>query len=389
MSFPRDEQIISDRMTRRIVLAVFIALAGFCLWASIFELDEVAVGEARIVPSSRTQQVQSVNGGRVLEIRVSEGDSVARDQVLAVLDPVIAEATVEETRVKLSNNYAIRARLDALRAGTEQMERPKAVTIPDAAWKREVQLFEAERETHSATIRDLEQELELANQELSILETLGRSGGSNQLERLRVQQRVANLVTRLNETRNGYLRDINSELNEVVAEIEELETLLRARQNILHETEIRAPYDGVIQRIHVSASGGGVVPPNGTLFDIVPSGGSLLIDAKFSPRDVAFIVPGQRAMVKISAFDFPVFGGLEATVLRISPDSTRDEVRQNEFYFSVELEADQDYLTSPDGEKKKVAVGMLATVDVRTGRRSIMSYLLKPLIRGGEALRER
>ena len=145
----------------------------------------------------------------------------------------------------------------------------------------------------------------------------------------------------------------------------------------------------MIQRVHVSASGGGVVSANGTLFDIVPSGGTLLIDARFSPRDVAFIAPGQRAIVKVSALDFAIFGGLEAKVLRISPDSSRDEVKQNEFYFSVQLEADQDYLLSPDGEKKNVAVGMTAVVDVRTGRRSIMSYLLKPLIRGGEALRER
>ena len=389
MSFKRDEQILSETLAKRIVWAVSLCIFGFCLWASVFELDEVAVGEARIVPSSRTQQVQSVNGGRVLEVRVEEGDHVKRDQVLAVLDPVIAEATVEETLVKLANNYAVRARLEAQRAGGEAMQRPEGQDIPQTVWQREETLFHTLRQSHQESLRDLEQELELANRELAILENLGKAGGSNQLERLRVSQRIANLASRLNESKNGYIRDTNNELNKVVAEIEELETLLRARRNILQETEIRAPYDGVIQRVHVSASGGGVVSANGTLFDIVPSGGTLLIDARFSPRDVAFIAPGQRAIVKVSALDFAIFGGLEAKVLRISPDSSRDEVKQNEFYFSVQLEADQDYLLSPDGEKKNVAVGMTAVVDVRTGRRSIMSYLLKPLIRGGEALRER
>lgn len=374
---------------RRIIALVTMIFLFFVVWAAVSELEEVAIGPGRVIPSSQTQLVQSLEGGRVSVLLVSEGDLIEAGQIVATLDATQVEASLDELNGSIGEKLAQKFLLEELIRGAQHLEFPQDMGVPERLQGQKLALFDELHATQEQAVSDLQNELEFLTRELEILEQASLSGGATEIEQLRLRQRIASANTSLNSQRRNFTRDRQLEIDEITLELQQLNIRRLAQQDLLMNTEIRAPRTGTIQKIHVSTAGGGVVPPNGTVMEIVPLEDRLLIEARFNPRDIAFIAPAQTARIKVTAYDFSIYGDLEASVLRVSPDSFQDETRNGEFYFAVILESENTYFETPDGRQHPIIPGMVTTTEIVTGNRTILQYLLKPLRKASEALRER
>lgn len=196
------------------------------------------------------------------------------------------------------------------------------------------------------------------------------------------------LENKITEMKNQYYVRAREELAKANAEIEAQRSVMKGREDSLTRLTFNAPVRGIVKDIDVTTVGG-VIPPNGKLMSLVPLDDQMVVEAKISPRDVAFIHPGQKALVKITAYDYSIYGGLEGEVTMISPDTLQDEVKRDVYYYRVYIRTDSNHLTNKQGQEFPVFPGMIATVDIKTGSKTILDYLLKPLNKAKEALRER
>ncbi|MDR2195191.1 MAG: HlyD family type I secretion periplasmic adaptor subunit [Gallionellaceae bacterium] len=373
---------------RRIYYILLSAVMIFVVWATFADLDEVAVGESKVIPSSRSQMIQSLEGGIVSRLDVREGDIVQRDQVLAKLDPVMAAATTGEAQARILALKGRAARIDAEMLGARNVDFPDEVKAAPDIVAREEASFKKNRAAITQTLADLSEQRRLANQQLELAVPLLKSGATNDAEVLRLRQAVADLNSRYNAAKNEYDVALKKDFSDTMAELEPLEQIVKGRVSTLDRTEIRSPVRGIVTEIRVSTIGG-VVAPGGVLMEIVPLDDKLLVEAKISPRDIAFIHPGQEATIKITAYDSAIYGTLPGAVETISPDSVLDEVDRRTTYYKVYVRTQKAYLETTDGKRHPIMPGMVASAEIRTGHKTVLQYLLKPLDRAAEALRER
>jgi membrane fusion protein, adhesin transport system len=363
-------------------------LLSFMVWAKYAMLAEVAVGEGKIVPSTKAKVIQSLEGGILTGLYVHEGDIVEPGQKLAQLDPVTARAIVEETSAKINTLLARSARLKAEIAKKSKIVFPEAVLQDEALMAGETQLFEANRSGYQTSIRDVEDNLKLASNELRILKPLLASGAANRIEILRIEQRVGDLRGKLNDLNSKYFTGVKRDLTATFADLDPLLKIRDARSELLKRTDIMSPSRGIVKEIEVSTLGG-VVSPGGKIMIITPIDDQLLVEARISPRDIAFIHLGQPATVKISAYDSSIYGILPSEVEQISPDTTEDTVSRGQFYYRVYVRTAKAFLQTKDGKQHPIIPGMIATAEISTGQKTVMDYLLKPLNKAAEAMRER
>ncbi len=208
------------------------------------------------------------------------------------------------------------------------------------------------------------------------------------MEVLRLQRQRSDLSLKLTDLRSQYYVQAREALSKANAEVDMLLAIIKGREDSVTRLTIRSPVRGIVKNIQVTTLNG-VIPPNGDLMEIVPVDDRLLIEARLSPRDIAFIHPGQRALVKITAYDYAIYGGLEGEVETISPDTIQDKAKPEVFYYRVFIRTHQDYLVNKAGHHFSIVPGMIATVDIKTGEKTIVDYLIKPFNRAKEALRER
>lgn len=389
MSAPHDLGKRTGALQRRIIVFISFIISIFFLWAAMSQIDEVAIGQGRVIPSSKTQLVQSVQGGRLVEIMAKEGEIVEKGQLLAVLDTTQFEADLAELQAAVLEAEAQQQLLTALLSDKQTLVLSGAVTKSAALVQQKNELFQNIRNSHLQAVADIRTELALLERERGILDAALLKGGSTEIERLRLDQKIAATTSRLNEVLQKYKSDLQLKLDDVNKAVQQLTIRLSGMKGTMTGRELRSPTRGVVQKIPVSTEGGGVLPPNGTVMEIVPIEERLLIEARFSPRDIAFISPDLAARVKVSAYDYSIFGDLEARVLRVSPDSIQYEGRPGDYYFAVTLESSKTYFETPDGKQLAVMPGMVTTTEIVTGRRTILQYLLKPLGKATDALRER
>jgi adhesin transport system membrane fusion protein len=374
--------------SRRLFWAILAAVAAFFVWASLAQLDEVAVGQSKVVPLSRSQIIQSLDGGIVAELFVHEGDIVQQNQLLAQLDPAMAQATTGEARAKIIDLKARAARLQAAMDERTEIKFPDDVLEHPEIVARERAAMRQNQSAINQTVSDLSNQRNLAQRKFDLAKPLLETGAANEVEILNLQQQVADLTTRINSTRNEYMVALKRDYSQTMSELAPLEQVVRGRTEQLNRTEIHAPTKGIVQAIRISTIGG-VVTPGGVLMEITPLDDQLLIEARINPRDIAFIHPGQEANIKITAYDSSIYGMLTAKVVTISPDSVLDDVDRRNFYYRVFLRTEKAYLKTDDGVQHAIIPGMVATAEIRTGHRSVLSYLAKPLNKAAEALRER
>ncbi|MFW0699449.1 HlyD family efflux transporter periplasmic adaptor subunit [Pantoea sp. R13S299] len=370
-----------------IIMSVLVMLLLFFIWASNFELDEVTVGVGKVVPSSHEQIIQSLEGGILKELRVHEGDVVAAGQVLALLDPTQIDSGVQESTSRLRAALATAARLQAETAGTPLTFPPEVLAVPPLV-AAETALYHSRRENYTKTISGLTEALSLINRELQLTSSLVAKGAASNVEVLRLKRQANDLQSKLNDAENQYIVQAREELAKANAEAASQRSIIIGRADSLKRTVVVTPVRGIVKDIEVNTVGG-VIPQRGNLMEIVPLDEQLMIEAQIAPRDVAFITPGQRAVVKLTAYDYNIYGGLEGKVASISPDTIQDEVHRDQYFYRVYIRTDKDYLVNKKGKKFPVYPGMIAMGEIHTGSKTIMEYLMKPLNRAKEALRER
>ncbi len=411
------------------------AIAGllviFFLWASMAEIDEVTTGTGKVIPSSKIQVIQHHEGGIVEKILVREGEEVKRGQVLMEIDNVQFDSQYREGSIKAASLQAKIVRLSAEAYGTPFII-PDAIktNFPGLA-QNEQRLYEANTnklnatlKTHQAQLDQKQQELaqaeakikkltrslELVSEEYRMTKLLYEEGAASKVEAIRLERQVNDLSGELKESQlqarqaqNG-LEEAQSKLNEVNTDLRsaaanelskvksEYSTQAEANRSLEDRalrTDIKSPVNGLIKVINVNTVGGSI-RPGMDLMEIVPSEDTLLIEAKVRPADVAFIHPGQKAMIKLTAYDFLVYGGLIGHVEHISADTIVDtEGEKNQSYYQIKIRTEKNHL-SRHNKNLPIIPGMTAEVDILTGKKTVLDYILKPLLKSrNKALRER
>ena len=376
------------RREHRLVGLVTLMLAAFLVWAVLFPLAEVSSGQGTVVPGSHEQEVQSLEGGILAQLLVAEGDVVEEGQVLALLDPTRSVSSVGEAAAKYHAASAAAARLRAEVTFADAVEFPAELADYPALRASELALFASRRAGLDEALAGLTEGLALLREELEITEKLQSSGAASRVELIRLQREASQTALEIVRLRADYVVAAREELQRASAEAEVQSAVIRGRSDQLARLTFRAPMRGIVKDIAVTTIGG-VVTPGGQLMTIVPMDDQLMVEARISPRDIAFIRPGQRAQVKLTAYDYAIFGGLEGEVTTISPTTIRDELQPEQLFYRVYIRAESDHLTNAAGTAFPISPGMVATVDIRTGEKTVWDYLVKPFNRAREALRER
>nr|WP_112671578.1 HlyD family efflux transporter periplasmic adaptor subunit [Brucella intermedia] len=375
------------KRSKRFVRLVFLFFAVLLIWAYLALLDEVSTGTGKVVPTSQEQVIQSLEGGVLAKLYVRQDDVVEPGKILAQLDPTVTEATVQESSAKYRAALASSARLTAEVNGSD-LEFPDELDAFPSLQASETKLYEARKRSLKESLDWLAESKKLAQDELAISQSLTKMGAASNVEVIRLKRQLVELQLKETEIQSDYIVKAREELAKANADVESLSSVIRGRADSLARLTLRSPVRGVVKNIEVSTIGG-VVPPNGKLMIIVPLDEQLLIEARISPRDIAYIHPDQPATVKVTAYDYAIYGSLKGKVVSISPDTIQDEVKPEEFYYRVFIKTETDALFNKAGECFPIVPGMVATVDIHTGSKTVMDYLIKPFNRAREALRER
>jgi adhesin transport system membrane fusion protein len=418
----------SPRGGRAILYSVLILFAAILYWASVSEIEEVTRGQGKVIPASQIQVVQNLEGGILSEIHVKVGDTVKKDQLLLRIDETRFSSSFQQNRSKYLSNKAKAARLQAETSGTPfKMPLDVLKEMPEVAAREQELYLSRQSELRSSLeikqqqsnqrtqelkelnvkLAELNKTYAIFQQELKVTKPLAAQGAVSEMDILRLERqasqmqgeiettkqaipransRIEESQVALKELKLAFLNKAKAELNEVSAQLGEGAASSIALKDRLDRTAIRSPVNGTVNRLLINTVGG-VVQPGMNLVEIVPTEGTLLIEAKISPRDIAFLRPAQTAMVKFTAYDYTIYGGLEAKLEQIGADSITDE--KGNSHYLVNLRTDRNYL----GTREKplpIIPGMIATADILTGKKTILSYLLKPIFRAKHmAFRER
>lgn len=359
------------------------ALIGFLillLWASIFQIDQTITAIGQVIASDRTQVVQSADGGVLSKLNVKEGDKVQKGQIVAVLEKNRANAAYLDALGKVAALKMTYQRL--------QSEITGKIFIPDSELSKQypdlanvqVQLYKQRRLSLLEQTKQLSANYDLAIQELAMNEPLLKSGDVSRAELLRLR-RVANEIYIQKITlQNKYLQDANTELSKTRDDLSTQEQILADKEQTLEHTDLVAPEDGVIKNIKITTLGA-FVRQGEEVMQILPTNSELVVEAKIKPGDMANIVDGMYARVKLDAYDYSIFGVMEGKVFYISPDSLSEESRQgpDQIFYRVRIKILNSQLKVDTNKKIEVRPGMTASVDLLGNKRSVLSYLTKPL----------
>lgn len=414
------------RMTIWGVIAFFLFLI---VWACFAPIDEVTRGEGKAIPSSKVQKIQNLEGGIVAEIFAKEGEVVEVGQPLLRLDETRFASNKGETE---ADRVAMALRVERLSAEVEdvplKIDDKLRESSPNQAASEE-SLYQSRRQQLHDEIGGLEQQLvqrqqelreynskraqyasglQLLRQEIAMSEPLVAKGAISQVEILRLRRSevenrgqmdatalaipraeaaVKEIQSKIEETRGKFRSDALTQLNEARTELSKATATSKALDDRVNRTLVTSPVRGVVKQLLVNTIGG-VIQPGDDIVEIVPLNDSLVIEAKILPKDIAFLHPGQEATVKFTAYDYTIYGGLKAKLEQIGADTITDEDKKTTYYL-IRLRTDRSHLGT-DEKPLLIIPGMVATVDIMTGKKTIMSYLLKPIIKAqSEALRER
>lgn len=371
---------------------LFVFLIVFVFWAYHSHVEEVTRGQGSVIPTSREQILQSLDPGTIKEMLVKEGDVVEKGQILLRLDDTRSSAILRESEAKVANLEAMSARLRAESYGTE-IQFPNGIS--ESLKHRERAAYVARRRAVDDAVAGLQTSKAMLDREISITSPMVAEGVMSEVELLRMRRQSSDLALQINEKRNQYAADANNELVRVESELAQAKENMAMRADPVDRSLIRAPLRGIVKNIKINTVGG-VVQAGQDIMEIVPLNDKLLVEAYIRPQDVAFVHPGLGAIVKVTAYDYALYGGLEGKVTLISPDTLRDKTRPSELnlnpdeaYYRILVETNQNSLTDKNGKTMPIIPGMIASVDVKTGEKTIFQYLIKPITRMKQALQER
>jgi len=409
----------TPKKIRTILYFWIIAIFMFIAWAYFAEIDEIARGDGDIVPSGENQMVQNLEGGIVEEILVEEGAAVEKGQLLLKIDNQKSESSFSANSIKANALEAKILRLQAESIGKEfevsdevLKKIPKFVANEKGLYETNKQQLESklnalneqlvqrEQELSEAlsSRKTLKESLKLINEEVEITRPMVARGVRSKVDFLklqreandakerynsvrlsipRLQSAIKEVQSTINETQLQFQSDAKLKLNEAVSELDGYRANSTALKDQVKRTLVRAPMKGIVQKLFIHTVGG-VIQPGADILEIVPTDSTLLVEVKIKPADIAFIYFGQKAIVKFSAYDFAIYGGLEGEVVHISADTITDQ-KENVFY-KVKIKTNKNYLER-EGKQLKIIPGMTVSVDIITGRKSVLDYILKPILK--------
>jgi len=355
-----------------------LAIAGFLLWAAWAELDQITRASGQVIASSRNQVIQSPEGGVLAEMPVREGAQVKRGQLLARFDKTKTEAGYLESAAKAAGLTAAVSRLNAEIFGGKPKFPPELDNYPEFR-ANQLALFNKRQSAVRDEISALEKSMKLIKEELEMNMPLLKTGDVSRADILRLQRQVADIEGQITNRRNRYLQECQTDLGKAQEDLAGIMQIVAQRKEQLDFTEVRSPMDGIVRNVRLTTLGG-VAKPGEEIMQIVPVDDDLIIEAKVKPADIAFVKPGLPATVKLDAYDYSIYGTLKGEVTYISADTLNEDIRGNEQpYYRVQIKTSIHNLVGKKNERIDVQPGMTATVDIKTGKKTVLNYLTKPI----------
>lgn len=377
--------------TPRITWALYLmalTVGVAILWASLTRVDDVTKADGRVVPDGREQVIASLEGGILRELRVREGMEVQAGQELVLIDPTRFEAQQNEGQAKRLALRATVARLNAEAGGRPLQFPPDVVAVP-AMVEAETESYNARRRSLLEAVGSNQRSIALLLRELGVAEAMAAQGLMSDVEVIRLRRQVNDLQLQSQERSNRFRQEASSELVRAQTEMAQLAEQIAGRADVLRRTVLTSPVRGLVKNIR-SGTVGGVIGPGAPIMEIVPLGPRILIEARIKPSEIGFVRIGQDVLFKLSAYDYTTYGGLKGRVEYISPDALGDTERAasgDATYYRALIRAEPSTLRAR-GKPLPVMPGMTGSVEVRTGERSVMSFLLRPMLKSKEAFRE-
>ncbi len=366
------------------------AIAATLAWASVARVDEVTKADARVIPEGREQVIASLEGGILRELFVREGQQVDAGQDLAELDPTRFEAQQAEGETKRIALRASIARLTAESTGRAPTFPPDVLAVPQVA-QSEQDSYAARKRALDEAIGSNARGIALLRRELGVSEAMSAKGLLSEVEVLHLRRQVNDLDLQSQDRINRFRQDASTELAKLQTDLRQIEEQQAGRQDVLRRTTIKSPVHGLVKNIR-SNTLGGIIGPGAPIMEIVPLGKRTLIEARVKPGDIGFLQVGQTAKIKLAAYDFTIYGGLDGSIESISPDAIGDAEHtvggNDPTYYRVMLRVDNNALHEK-GKTLPVLPGMTGSAEVRIGERSVLNFLLRPMIKSKEAFRER
>lgn len=361
-----------------IIIGVF--LGAFLWWASWAEIDQISRAPGQIIPAGRTQLIQSAEGGVIDEIFVREGDQVRRGQLLVTLDSDKLVAAVSEGESKVASLKGTLARIEA-ELFDRPLNFPEEVLAYTDVVENQRMLYNTRRAALNAELSTLQEVGGLLRQELNMTEPLMETGDVSRTELLRIQRSVADVDGQVANRRARYIQELQAEYTRVTDELVTAEQTLAQRKDSLNYSQITAPTDGIVKNVRLTTVGG-VLRPGDEVMQIVPTGDELIVEARVSPSDIAFVRTGQSAGIKFDAYDSSIYGSATGRVVYVSADTLTDQTPDGGqvSYYRAHVSVDLTSMHSvAESDRIELQPGMTATTEIRTGENTVLSFLTKPI----------
>lgn len=357
-----------------------VLLAVFLGWAAWFEIEQTVRAQGQVIASSRTQVIQVVDGGVLTRLAVQEGQLVAQGQLLAVLDDERARAGYDEALSRVMDLQAALIRLQAEVNNQVPVFKGDIAQYPQLVAAQQG-LFRQRLRSMSEMLDVQHDSLDILRQELDAKERLFRTGDISSMEILRSRQQIAEVQGKMVDVRNRYLQESRLEISKVEGELASAREKLAERKSILEKLEIRAPISGLVKYLRVTTMGG-VLRQGDELMQIAPVEGGVVLEVKVTPAEIAQLSIGLPVSIKLDSYDYSIFGALEGTISYISPDTLTEQGKDGApySYYRVHVAIHEEQ-PNPRASQMNIMLGMTGGVDIRTGKRSVLAYLVKPIIK--------
>jgi adhesin transport system membrane fusion protein len=372
------------------VISIALFIVTMVTWSTWAELEQVSRAPGQVIPSGRVQVIQSTDGGVIADILVREGERVRKGQRLVMLDQVKLKAAVAESQGKVASLMSSMARINAELFDRPLDFPPEVDAFPDFV-ANQTMLYQKRRQALRDQLSALQGMLQLMQQELDMNQPLLVTGDVSRADILRLQRGVSDLQAQIVNVRNKYLQDLQAEYTKTEEDLVAARESLAQRTDMLKDTEIRAPADGIVKNIRLTTIGG-VLRPGDEVLSIVPTGDKLILEIKVSPGDIAFVRVGQTTSIKFDAYDSSIYGAANGSITYVSPDTLTEKSESGEsVYYRVHASvATKNMKPGRVNELIEIQPGMTATAEIQTGKNTVFGYLTKPISKTfGDALKER
>lgn len=377
------------KKSRHRIWLIALIVAVFVVWSAFAPLDEIVRGVGKVVPTMKNQVIQNLEGGIVTQLFVTEGDIVEAGQLVVKMDETRFQSAYQELQ---DQSWALTLRLARLQAeedfSSDFVPDEELVQLAPEHAGSEIQLFQARRAELQATMRNLQDAIDLKTREVDILRPMAERSAVPQIELIRAEQAAVDVRSRLSATETEFETARSQEYSEVLVNLRRIAEQIRGREDQLSRTDVRSPIRGIVNKV-LATTIGGVAQPGDSLLEIISLEDDLRVEGRIDPRDIGFVYVGMPATIKLMAFDFSIYGTLEGQVIHVGADTVTDErQREPRPYYEVFIQLEATTLEGPSGQVE-IRPGMQAQIELDSGQKTVLQYILKPLFKTTEALSER